>query len=414
MSTTSSPHRIRRLALLVATLAALGLLGTSVARANQLVTITIPAAKGEIASKWLDYPGPPRAQVLLPAGYNPRRRYPLVVALNGLNCDYVWWAASGLAQELDNLGAIVVMPEGGSGWYTDWWNNGERGGPSWETYFLDQVMPTILSRYRLLPQRRYHALIGISMGGLGATYLGGRLPGFFGSVATLSGFVDPEYFAQLTGPAMGYTSLAPFKGDLDMDSVMGAPNGFYMDGHNPTKLVMNLKQTRVFESTGTGLPSSADLAQATTTVGPEGPVYLALERLVIYPMSQNFHTALVADGVNVTYQIHPGGHLIPDFQKEVKAMIAWGLFKPVVTHPSSWTNQTVATSGQLWDIGYRFSQPPDRVVTFRRAGDRLTVSRADAAVTLTTSGGCAIHTATPGTVEVPARRCRPISHHKRS
>jgi diacylglycerol O-acyltransferase/trehalose O-mycolyltransferase len=31
------------------------------------------------------------------------------------------------------LGAIVVMPEGGpGGWFADWWNNGERGGPSWE------------------------------------------------------------------------------------------------------------------------------------------------------------------------------------------------------------------------------------------------------------------------------------------
>ena len=47
----------------------------------RLVTITIPAVHAEIDPKWLGYPGPPRANVLLPAGYDPHRRYPLIVAL---------------------------------------------------------------------------------------------------------------------------------------------------------------------------------------------------------------------------------------------------------------------------------------------------------------------------------------------
>jgi S-formylglutathione hydrolase FrmB len=383
----------------VALLAATCLVGTggaataraSAGTAARLVTITIPAPHDEIASQWLPYSGPPRANVLLPAGYDPDKRYPLIVALNGLNCDYAWWAQWKLTDPLAQFHAIIVMPEGASGWYTDWWNGGQRGSPSWETYELDTVLPTILHRYPILPQRRYHALIGISMGGMGATYLGGRLPGFFGSVATLSGFVDPQYYAPLPAAAMGALSLAPLEGDYHLFSVEGRPYGFYMRGHNPTQLVMNLRQTRVFESTGNGAPSPV---AAYNTPGSE------LEGVVIYPMSQRFHRAAVAAGVDITYQPHTGGHDIPDFMAEVEALAKWNPFAPVITHPTSWTNDTVATHGRLWDIGYRFAQPPTKVVQFSRTLSDLSISDAGSAVTIRTHG-CVIRTGTPATVRVP-------------
>ena len=369
-----------------------------VARANQLVTITIPDRQGEIPSKWLSYPGEPRADVLLPNDYDPRRRYPLLVALNCLNCNYAWYAENGLTAAFDRLGAIVVMPEGGSGWYTDWWNDGERGSPAWESYFLNEVMPTILARYRILPQRRYHAIAGVSMGGMGATYLGGRLPGFFGSVASLSGFDDPQYFAPITDPAMGLTSGAPLKGDYYLNPVEGPPNGFYMQGHNPTRLVTNVDQTRVFVSTGNGLNSPAD-----GTV--PGGVGNAEEAGVIRPTSDAYDAALKAAGIDITYQTHDGCHCWPDFQAELRSAIAWGPFQPVVEHPTSWVNDTVATHGQLWDIGYRFATHPNAVVRFTRMGSRLQISAAGTPVMLTTSGGCVLRVATPADVSVPWKTC---------
>lgn len=362
----------------------------------RLVTITIPAPAGEIPPKWLSYPGPPRANVLLPSGYDPHERYPLLVLLNGLNTNYAWFAQWGLTKAFARLNAIVVMPEGGSGWYTDWWNDGERGSPSWESYELDTVLPSILARYPILPQRRYHALAGVSMGGLGAVYLGGRLPGFFGSVASLSGFVDPGFFAPVTDPAMGLTSLAPLKGDAHLDPVEGPPDGFYFKGHDPTLLTTNLKQTRVFESTGTGAPSP-EAAFNEPGSSEEG--------LVIYPMNQLYSRALVAAGVAVTYQVHPGGHDIPDFKSEIEAMLAWGLFNPATTAPASWANDTVATGGQVWNINYRFATPPSQVVRFQQFGGALSISAAGSDVAITTSGGCTIHTRTPATIQVTARRC---------
>ena len=309
--------------------------GCAAAHAKQLIRITIPDRHGEIPAKWLNYyHGEPRANVLLPDGYNPHRRYPLLVLLHGLNGDYDSYVYAGDTAIFKGFNGIVVMPEGADGWYADWWNGGERGSPAWESYELNEVIPAILARFPILPQRRYHAIAGISMGGLGAAYLGSRLPGFFGSVASLSGFVDPQYFAQIADPAMGFLSNASQNGDNNWDPVYGPPHGFYATGHNPTQLVTNLQQTRVFVSTGNGDPSSAEMSQynANTAVlacvDPAGGACLtgdwATEKEIIYPMSERYHRALVAAGIDVTYQVQPGGHDDPHFRAELKAMLGMG------------------------------------------------------------------------------------------
>jgi S-formylglutathione hydrolase FrmB len=306
--------------------------------------------------------------------------------------------------EAADVDAIVVMPEGASGWYADWAN----GGPTWETYELDDVLPTILAKYPILPNRQDHAIAGISMGGLGAVYLAGRLPGFFGSVATLSGFVDPQFFAPVTSPAMGLTALAPLKGDDNLNPVYGPPYGFYADGHNPTKLTMNLQQTRVFESTGTGIPSAAGLALLPTGV-PQAAAILegtAAEAPIIHPMNEIYYSVLVANHVDVTYQVHSGGHDIPDFDNEIAAFLAWGPFQPVAGNSALWRNDTVATSGQLWDIDYQFAQAPKAVVQIQQFGNTVSVSAAGTSVTITTAGGCTVQTSTPARFTLPTGTCR--------
>ena len=75
---SATRRRYRRLAAVWLAVAAAFAVGAGVADANQLVTITIPDRHGEIPAKWLTYPGPPRADVLLPTGYDPQRAYPLI------------------------------------------------------------------------------------------------------------------------------------------------------------------------------------------------------------------------------------------------------------------------------------------------------------------------------------------------
>ncbi len=378
------------------------------ARANMLETVTIPAKAGEIPPQWINYyKGTPRANILLPDGYTPHKLYPLLVLLAGLNGDYASYAYAGDLTVFKGFPGIVVMPESADGWYTDWWNNGERGNPAWESYELDEVLPYVMQQYSILPGRQYHAIAGISMGGLGATYLGGRLPGFFGSVASLSGFVDLAYFAPLVADAMGLLASASQNGDKDPDPVDGPPNAFYAAGHNPTDLTMNLQHSRVFVSSGTGDPSSAELGSLTVGNLMGYPGNWAAEGGIIHPMSVLYHQALVNAGVNVTWQQQNGGHDDPHFRQELEAMLAWGLFKPVDADPASWVNDTVATDGQLWDIGYRFAAPPNTVVQFRRDGAMLSISAAGSAVTITTAKDCTVETATPAVITVPSRNCAP-------
>jgi S-formylglutathione hydrolase FrmB len=407
-------HRHLRIACLAIVAAATWFGAGGVSRANTLVTIAIPDRHHEIPAQWLNYyKGPPRANVLLPDGYRPRKRYPLLVLLHGLNGDYNTYKFAGDLAVFNGFPGIVVMPEGADGWYTDWWNNGERGAPAWESYELNEVVPAIVARFPILPERRYHAIAGISMGGLGAAYLGSRLPGFFGTVASLSGFADPQYFAQIADPAMGFLSGAQQHGDQNWDAVDGPPHGFYANGHNPTKLAMNLEHSRVFVSTGNGEPSRDELAQynantaALACVDPAGGACYTgdwvTEGQIIYPMSERYERALAAAGDDVTYEVQPGGHDDPHFRVELKAMLAWGLFEPVVSNPTDWVNETVATDGQLWNVDYRFARPPNQVVQFRRVGSSLAISAAGSAVTII-RGGCTVTTATPATIQM--RSCR--------
>jgi S-formylglutathione hydrolase FrmB len=398
---SAGSRRGTRLAIVWLAVIATFVLSAGVARANQLVTIPIPARHGEIPSKSLSYSGPPRADVLLPDHYDPHARYPLIVLLPGFGNTYAILGPSMLDAQhvLAGLQAIVVAPEGENGWYVDWYNNGAFGTPEWESYIIDEVVPQILDRYKILSQRRYHALFGISMGGLGAAYIGGRLPGFFGSIGVLSGFVDPQIAPGVFSGAMDALSGVP------SGSVVGPESGFYATGHNPTTLVGNLQDTRVFLSAGNGVPTPAD-----GTGGGEGN---AEEAGVIRPMSDAYDAALKAAGVDVTYQTHNGCHCWPDFQAELRSAIAWGPFKPVVEQPKSWVNDTVATHGQLWDIGYRFATHPTAVGRFTRTGSRLQISAAGSPVTLTASRDCVLHVATPATVQIPSKTCNTRQRRRR-
>jgi S-formylglutathione hydrolase FrmB len=378
---------------LAAALALLAVAGSAgAAQASQLVELTIPGKAGEIPQSAITYPGPPRANVLLPDGYDPSRKYPLLLLLHGLNDSYSSWAVPGLgdvSEVAKGLNAIIVMPEGAAGWYTDWWNDGQRGGPSWETYILNRVLPTVRRTYKIRAQRRYHAIVGVSMGGLGATYLGGRLPGYFGSVGSLSGFVDTQLIPGLDVAMAAVSNAAPL-------AVAGPEDGFYANGHNPTKLVANLAQSRLFVTTGTGVPDDRGVASPADIVSGG-----AQEIGVIRPMTEAYLDALKNAGIEPTFVDDAGVHQWLYFRDELRKAIAWGLFKPVAEAPRKWTNDTVATHGQLWDLGYRFDAPPDGVVHFARDGRHLTVSGSGGNVTLTTKRGCVVHVALPADLTVP-------------
>ena len=109
---------------------------------QKLVTIEAPSAvidnsdqdfAGPVSSTMGPHPGKLLANVLLPDGYTPAKRYPLLLLFHGAGERYDSWADAELGdikRTAKGLNAVIVMPEGAHGFYTNWWNGGRRGEPS--------------------------------------------------------------------------------------------------------------------------------------------------------------------------------------------------------------------------------------------------------------------------------------------
>ncbi|GGN18718.1 hypothetical protein GCM10010109_31960 [Actinoplanes campanulatus] len=128
-----------------------------------------------------------RAQfnVYLPPGYTrtSAKRFPVVYMLNGFNGSNIEWEARDIDSVLDGLGveAIVVFPDGGSGWYVD------TSAGRYRTMIVDEIVPLVDRAYRTIPDREHRGISGVSMGGQGAFTLGLTNPAVFSSIASHMG-----------------------------------------------------------------------------------------------------------------------------------------------------------------------------------------------------------------------------------
>jgi S-formylglutathione hydrolase FrmB len=127
-------------------------------------------------------------------GAEKGHRYPVLYLYHGGGQSASSWTQDGAAEEITaDLPAIVVMPDAGSTeWYADWWNNGHRGRPMWETFHINRLLPWVDEHYRTIPERGARASAGLSMGGFGAVSYAARHPDLFGAVGSFSGDVDHQ------------------------------------------------------------------------------------------------------------------------------------------------------------------------------------------------------------------------------
>ncbi len=341
------------------------LLAPAGASAAKLETIDLPSRVVDESTANFNAGGALKATVMLPDGYDRRRTYPLLLLLHGAGDTYETWAKPGngdIRETAAGLNAIVVMPDAATGFYTNWWRDGLRGDPAWETYFLDEVLPAIRHRYRIRAGRRWHAVAGLSMGGFGATFLGGRVPGYFGSVSSFSGFVDHQRPTVYGG---GMQAVAR----VSYETIFGPPDAFYATGHNPARLIENLSSSRVYLASGDGTVDPAVGSSSPQAAGGGGAVELEIRQ-----QNDSFVRAADAAGVDVEYAPHAGIHDWPYWRNDLRAAIARDLFAPVPARPARWTNTTVAQHGELFGVGYAFATPPDDLVHFARDGQGLTVT----------------------------------------
>jgi S-formylglutathione hydrolase FrmB len=152
--------------------------------------------------------------VYLPAGYaaQPTKRWPVFYYLHGLTGNETNWSDRlGLDEAADamKLGAIVVMPDGDDGFYTDSATPRDydaclRDGtglfvpsapkkstcvrtPAYEQYIVKDLIPWVDATYRTNASKQGRAIAGLSMGGYGALKLAMKHPDLFAATASHSG-----------------------------------------------------------------------------------------------------------------------------------------------------------------------------------------------------------------------------------
>lgn len=354
------------------------------ASAARLVTHEVPSRHVDPAKVKLNPPPPNgvpmtrtlKVNVLLPDGFDERspRRWPLLVLLHGHGDTYQHWAdpeRGHALQILDGLPAIVVMPEGGTGWYTDWWNGGRRGDPGWEAYYLSELLPWIESSFPIRPERRWHAIAGLSMGGQGAAYFAAQRPGYFGSLAVFS--------APLSLQRPEWPAAMDTQGERHLD-VFGDPDEqrFYWTGHNPTALVDNLRHTRVYVSVGDGLPVRGEVSN----------LFGALAEAELRQHGEDFVRTARGTGIDVTYAPHSGVHDWPYWRDDLANARKWDFFAETVPDAASeWTFSTAREDSQAWDVSLELAAAPETLVTLTRRGDTLSATGSGQGLIRTAEGG---------------------------
>lgn len=131
-------------------------------------------------------------RVILPLGYEAREkageRYPVVYLLHGLGGHFDNWTdKTKLAEYAAAFGFIIVMPEGGDGWYTD---SATVPNDRYETYIADELIFEIDKKFRTISDRQQRAIAGLSMGGYGAVKFGLKYPDKFVLAGSFSGAFD--------------------------------------------------------------------------------------------------------------------------------------------------------------------------------------------------------------------------------
>jgi S-formylglutathione hydrolase FrmB len=310
----------------------------------------------------------PKVNVLLPDGYDPesRRGYPVLWLLHGAfeGADF-WPTDIDIAERAAGMPAILVMPDGGRfGMYADWWNDGVRAGPAWATYHLRLLRRAIERRYPIRSGRRWHAIAGISMGGQGTLRYAAMLPGYFGSAAGFSSaFPDMQ-----SGVAYAGLEVLPANAGPNgvYQAIFGSPDSPYAEGNSPRALAANYGHTRVYLTSGNGVNCPED--------PPTGSELDRVTEILINAQQAPFAAAIGAAGADVTAVTTCGVHTSGVWDRAFGAARAWGFFKPVAERPHRWAYRTVATSGEMWGLRFRFAAPPSEVAEFERSGRTLTAT----------------------------------------
>lgn len=124
--------------------------------------------------------------VILPQDAQKAGPYPVLYLLHGLSDDDTIWARrTSIERYVAAMPLIVVMPDGGRGFYTD-----AKRGPAYESHIMKDVLGFADRFFPTMAERRGRVIGGLSMGGYGSMKLALKHPDCFCSVAAHSSAFD--------------------------------------------------------------------------------------------------------------------------------------------------------------------------------------------------------------------------------
>ena len=163
----------RRLMLLVVMFAAM---------AVEASTVTNLTVRSEKMDK--DVP----VTVVLPDAYDGTVRFPSVYVLHGAGGSNRKAENPVIRELVDRYGIVAIAPDGG---LTSWWLDSPVDPKyQYETFVIDELLPYADANFRTVADRKSRGIMGGSMGGHGACYLGMRHKDLFGVIGNIYGGVD--------------------------------------------------------------------------------------------------------------------------------------------------------------------------------------------------------------------------------
>ena len=139
--------------------------------------------KSELVGQVLPY------DALLPVGYaKSNKRYPVLYLLHGLFGRHDdWLTRTNLAAYAAQYELIIITPEGHDRWYVD---SATKPQDKYESYFIQELIADVDTRFRTIKDRRARGIAGLSMGGYGALKFGVKHRNYFVFAGSLSGALD--------------------------------------------------------------------------------------------------------------------------------------------------------------------------------------------------------------------------------
>ncbi|HSK72954.1 MAG TPA: alpha/beta hydrolase family protein [Pyrinomonadaceae bacterium] len=177
-------------------------------------------------------------RVILPFRYKSEKekRYPVIYLLHGLTGHFNDWTdRTKISEYATDYRFIIVMPEGGDGWYTDSTNV---SNDKYESYIITELIPEIDRKFRTIANRENQAIGGLSMGGFGAIKFGLKYPEKFALVGSFSGALGAAGWTEKEFGARGFLANSIL-------SVFGKPESTVRIENDIFKIVREISADKI-------------------------------------------------------------------------------------------------------------------------------------------------------------------------